>query len=227
LCFFIILIASLTERNQILNPRFTRVLKVLSSAVFCLLGIFTLSGYLNNGALLEQQQNELEKLRGENRQLRIENSILAKYKDDIEQIDARITDLKTKGYRPDKLLVRYIQKKSREMNIKDDFVINVLRTESSLWQFTNGALGELGGFQILPSTLYHYVGLFGIDSTQINLADYADLKTNTEWAYLMFLDMKHNKKRLEWKDWNTGFQEPVKTSKEKELALTKNNQSAN
>jgi hypothetical protein len=202
-----------------------KTLKVFGSALFCLLGIFMLSSYLNNGALMEQQQNELEKLRQENRQLRIENSILNKYKDDVEQIDERIADLKTKGYRPDKLLVRYIQKKSREMNIKDDFVINVLRTESSLWQFTNGALGELGGFQILPSTLYHYVGLFGIDSTQINLEDYKDLKTNTEWAYLMFLDMKHNKKRLEWKDWNTGFQEPVKPNKE--MAMTAGNRRTN
>lgn len=195
--------------------------------MFCLLGIFLLSSYLNNGALMEQQQNDLEKLRNENRQLRIENSILTKYKDDMEQIDARIADLKTTGYRPDKLLIRYIQKKSREMNIKDDFVISVLRTESSLWQFTNGALGELGGFQILPSTLYHYVGLFGIDSAQIRLEDYADLKTNTEWAYLMFLDMKHNKKRLEWKDWNTGFQEPHNPNKEKEMAMAKASQSAN
>jgi hypothetical protein len=202
-----------------------KVLKVLSSAMFCLLGIFVLSGYLNNGALMEQQQNELEKLRNENRQLRVENSILNKYKDDMEKIDTRIADLKSKGYKPDKLLVRYIQKKSREMNIKDDFVINVLRTESSLWQFTNGALGELGGFQILPSTLYHYLGMFGIDSTQINLEDYKDIRTNTEWAYLMFLEMKHNKKRLDWKDWNTGFQEPIKDNKE--LALARNRQRSN
>ena len=75
-----------------------------------------------------------------------------------------------------------------------------------MWQNTEGALGELGGFQILPSTLYYYLNLFGVDSSYVNLSDYTDLRTNTEWAYVMFLDMRQNKKRLEWKDWNRGFQ---------------------
>lgn len=154
-------------------------------------------------------EKEIEKLRAENKMLKIENVALRQYKDNVDSIDARIAQLKSKGFTPDKLLIRYIQKKSREMNIHDDFVINVLKTESSLWQFTDGALGELGGFQILPSTLIYYLQLFGLDESQINVDDYKDLKTNTEWAYVMFLDMRQKKKRLEWRDWNTGFSEPL------------------
>ncbi|MBX7150304.1 hypothetical protein K1X84_01595 [bacterium] len=185
-------------------------MKVSVSIVFSLLGVFLvtslITGYIGGDSVIDQQRKEIEKLRDENRQLKIDNSILQKYKSEVDEIDQRIANLKSNGFLPDKLLIRYIQRKSREMNISDDFVINVLKTESSLWQFTDGALGEVGGYQILPSTLAHYLRIFGVDESQINIEDYRDLKTNTEWAYVLFLDMRQKKKRLEWKDWNTGFQ---------------------
>lgn len=193
-----------------MSQRVKNTLKVSVSIVFSLLGVFLvtslITGYIGGDSVIDQQKKEIEKLREENRQLKIDNSILQKYKSDVDEIDQRISNLKSNGFLPDKLLIRYIQRKSREMNISDDFVINVLKTESSLWQFTDGALGEVGGYQILPSTLAHYLRLFGVDENQINIEDYRDLKTNTEWAYVLFLDMRQKKKRLEWKDWNTGFQ---------------------
>ena len=183
--------------------------------VASLFGLTLLSAtavYFDYTAVIEDQHNELEKLREENKKLRVDNSILTRYKDDLDQLDERIANLKSRGYKPDELLLRYVQRKSKQLNIDMDFAIHVLEKESSMWANTDGPFGELGGFQILPSTLYYYAQLFGLDSTQINLDDYRDIRTNTEWAYFMFLDMKYKRKRLEWKDWNVGFQEPLKPS---------------
>lgn len=181
------------------------------SIVFTLAGLFLVvamvTNFISNDEAVTAQREEIQRLKDENSRLKKENAVLSRYKTDLDELDAKIADLRSQGYRPDRLLVRHLQKKSRQFNISNEFILNVLKTESSFWSNLDGPFGEVGGFQILPETLKYYVRLFGVDPEDINIEDYKDIRTNTEWAYVMFLDMKLKRKKLEWTYWNTGFQE--------------------
>ncbi len=194
-----------------MNHKFRNNAKRTVSIVFTLAGLFVgvslLTNFAGNDDVQKAQSAEIERLRDEVYRLKKENAVLNRYRADMEELDSKIADLRSAGYRPDRLLVRHLQKKSRQFNIDNEFIHNVLKTESSFWSNLEGPFGEVGGFQILPQTLKYYVELFGVDAADINIADYQDIRTNTEWAYVMFLDMKLKRKKLEWTYWNTGFQE--------------------
>lgn len=194
-----------------MNHKFRNNAKRTVSIVFTLAGLFfgvsLLTNFAGNDDVQKAQSAEIERLRDEVYRLKKENAVLNRYRADMEELDSKIADLRSAGYRPDRLLVRHLQKKSRQFNIDNEFIHSVLKTESSFWSNLEGPFGEVGGFQILPQTLKYYVELFGVDAADINIADYQDIRTNTEWAYVMFLDMKLKRKKLEWKYWNTGFQE--------------------
>lgn len=194
-----------------MNHKFRNNAKRTVSIVFTLAGLFfgvsLLTNFAGNDDVQKAQSAEIERLRDEVYRLKKENAVLNRYRTDMEELDSKIADLRSAGYRPDRLLVRHLQKKSRQFNIDNEFIHNVLKTESSFWSNLEGPFGEVGGFQILPQTLKYYVELFGVDAADINIADYQDIRTNTEWAYVMFLDMKLKRKKLEWTYWNTGFQE--------------------
>ena len=125
------------------------------------------------------------------------------YKSKLDEIDDRIASLKSRGYRPDPLLIRYTQRMSERYGIPISFVDSVLKKESSFWSDTRGLAGEFGGFQIMPSTMKYYLNLFGADTTRFKASDYSDIITGTEWAYVMFFHMKL-KDQLNWNNHNNG-----------------------
>lgn len=155
---------------------------------------------------IRQLQAENDSLKEVNRYLVIRNDVLERRSAELDTLDRQLEDLHGRGYLPKKLYLRFLQRRSREMNIDNQFILNVLKTESSFWSQLDGPFGEVGGFQILPETLRRYVcEVFEVPESDFRLEDYTHLTTNTEWAYVLMIDMKFKKHRLVWSDWNGGW----------------------
>lgn len=177
--------------------------------IIIILAVFAIAGMIENNKPSEEaiaaRDMEIQNLRVENFKLKHENNFLQRFKNDIDEQDMRIAQLESRGYKPDELVVRYLQRVSRRTRIPAEFADRVLQTESSYWSNTNGAAGEFGGFQILPTTLMYYLAMLGVDTSKVKYEDYMDLRTNTEWAYFFFFELRMHKKRLDWNDYNRGW----------------------
>lgn len=181
-----------------------------------LMGAFLIAGFIATSwfpsgddiatLTIRQLQAERDDLKEANRRLIIRNDVLERRSAELDTIDRQLSDLRGRGYYPSKLYLRFLQRRSRELNVDNQFILNVLKTESSFWSQLDGPFGEIGGFQILPETLQRYVCMiFDLPESEFRLKDYSDVRTNTEWAYVLFVDMRFKKKRLDWGDWNRGW----------------------
>lgn len=127
----------------------------------------------------------------------------------FDEFQSRKNLIAFKGYSVDELVVFYLTKKFYQIGFVDkSFVDSVQGKESSFWLQTDGALGEVGGFQLMPSFVNALYWWLEADPTGLYLAHAGELKTNTDLAYFAFFLMKFHEQafgtKLSWKQYNDG-----------------------
>lgn len=125
-----------------------------------------------------------------------------RYKARLDELDAMIERVRSKGYKPDVLVLRYIQIKSQRHGlVPPDFIMDMIGKETS-WANRTGTLGEVGYTQTRPETVLGYLKQFGIPIEKIDPRDYEDCVTNLDWTYFIASEMRIHLGPLNWKDWN-------------------------
>ena len=131
------------------------------------------------------------------------------YKKFFDEFQERKNSIARKGYSVDELVVFYLTQKFIQMEfISKAWVDSVQGKESSFWLQTDGALGEVGGFQLMPSFVEVLYKFLGVDPTGIYMKQAGELKTNTDLAYFAFWLMRMHEiifgVELSWENYNNG-----------------------
>lgn len=188
------------------SPKFKRTIAYTIASIIMLMLLSMLDLNTDYETQRLADQHTIDSLRTVNRNLTIDLNVAKDKNRDVDELDQMLLSIRQKGYTPNKLLVRQIQKQMKIFPmITWDFLQEVYATESSWGQNDNkGMLGEFGHSQMLPATAKLYYVLLGGNPDEFNPDDYADIKSNTELAFVMYLDMKRRGK-LNYRNWNAGW----------------------
>jgi hypothetical protein len=145
--------------------------------------------------------NEIENYQAQIRDLKRDNLYLLSFKEKVNDLDNRIAAVKSRGYQPDRLVMRYLQIKSAELSVPIDSIIAFIERETS-WANRKGMIGEVGYTQVRPETIELYLKSYGIIPQNFNADDYADFKSGMDWTYYIAIEMRISKGRVTWADWN-------------------------
>ena len=147
------------------------------------------------------RMNETKALRDSIQELQRDNAYLEIFRQRMNDLDERIAAVRERGYKPDRLVMRYLQKKSEELSVPMDSIVAFIERETS-WANRKGMIGEVGYTQVRPETIETYLKSYGIIPQNFDPNDYADFKTGLDWTYYMAIEMRINKGKISWANWN-------------------------
>lgn len=132
------------------------------------------------------------------------------YKRHYDNVSERISKIWSAGYKPDKLLVDVIIRRSyifKSVNV--DTLFQFAKKESSFGSDRRrGVFGEEGWAQFTEATLKKQIEFFGGSSKDFNMKNYSDIVTQTEWVYATYIYARMHKTdggKVNWaNDWNRG-----------------------
>lgn len=185
-----------------------RFIKYLIITTGLLVGFGFLGSYeLNNLdriAMLEESQRIdsaiIVRLKQDYLEVKIEKD---NYKRNLDEMNNAIEKIRSKGYKPDRLLIRYIQIKYEQVSVvPSDTIMKWIGIETS-FKNRKGMLGEVGYTQILPETMTRELMKLGVPRWAIRIEDYAEMKTSMDWTYYFAFMLYQHTKKLTWKDWNS------------------------
>jgi hypothetical protein len=133
------------------------------------------------------------------------------YKEHYDKVTTKIAQIKSSGFKPDKLLIDIIYRRSyinKAVNVDSLFELSRLETSYGS-NNVKGRLGELGWPQMTERRFHAMILYFGGDTTGIRLKDYSDNVTMTDWTFAGYVIAKnsrsHNMPDPSWKrTWNNG-----------------------
>lgn len=125
------------------------------------------------------------------------------------EVSERIANIKSYGYKPNKLLVNAIYRMHELFpSVPLDTLFAVSKIETSYGSnIRTGMLGEEGWSQFTEENLRELVYFFGGDTSGFKIKDYSDIVTTTEWTYVAFIYARYHigkDRPVSWSDWNNG-----------------------